>query len=307
MRGFSMKSTNRHLCAWFREIFPWLLGAAVMISSNWAAAAISETFSYVCEGPVSRLSPSPLRIGYVLLYVVIWYFIIRWRNTFLPPRTRYLTSETAEKRKHLVLFLSKLPDQLSNEGGIPSYLCLTTDLANDIRQIRELKCGPSGHPHWQWEMPLCAIFHHLGKLETVTLVCSSESMKQVSLFLRICMNYEDLKPIMFFALGNGKDNVEYLQVTSPEDTGALKGFNFESFDELSDAMGVLRMKFKEEGRSESQIMIDITGGQKPTSIVGAAMTINRRIKAQYIQTNYPWRVLSYDVVMRSSDIPGVGL
>ncbi|MBZ0108767.1 MAG: hypothetical protein K8F52_08850 [Candidatus Scalindua rubra] len=54
-------------------------------------------------------------------------------------------------------------------------------------------------------------------------------------------------------------------------------------------------------------MIDITSGQKPTSIVGASMTFNREIKAQYVSTNQPWDVLSYDVLLTSSETRDFGL
>jgi len=53
-------------------------------------------------------------------------------------------------------------------------------------------------------------------------------------------------------------------------------------------------------------MIDFTSGQKPTSIVAATLTFNRKIKAQYVQTNDPWRVLSYDVVYATTDTTGLG-
>ncbi len=53
-------------------------------------------------------------------------------------------------------------------------------------------------------------------------------------------------------------------------------------------------------------MIDFTGGQKVTSVVAASLTFNRRIKAQYVQTNPPWQVVSYDVIHGFANPGGLG-
>ncbi len=55
--------------------------------------------------------------------------------------------------------------------------------------------------------------------------------------------------------------------------------------------------FKRRRVSDDRIMIDFTGGQKVTSVVAASVTFNRTIKAQYIQTNTPHEVISYDILM----------
>jgi sigma54-dependent transcription regulator len=83
--------------------------------------------------------------------------------------------------------------------------------------------------------------------------------------------------------------------------------NFESFDELSKAMWMLIRKYLKDNQPEKDIMIDFTGGQKVTSVVAAAVTFNRKIKAQYVQTKSPWDVLSFDVIHASSDTGSFGL
>ena len=64
-------------------------------------------------------------------------------------------------------------------------------------------------------------------------------------------------------------------------------------------------KMRRKGIPESEIMVDFTGGQKPSSVVAAAVTFNRRVKAQYVQTNRPWNVVSYDLILGTSDTPGM--
>ena len=86
-----------------------------------------------------------------------------------------------------------------------------------------------------------------------------------------------------------------------------EGFNFEHFDELSDALAYLLRKFRRGKFTDSDIMIDFTGGQKVTSVVAAAITFNRSIKAQYVQTNDPWKAISYDILLASPDTGGLGV
>jgi hypothetical protein len=54
-------------------------------------------------------------------------------------------------------------------------------------------------------------------------------------------------------------------------------------------------------------MIDFTGGQKVTSVVAAAVACNRTLTAQYVQTNHPYHVISYDIQMASLETGGLGL
>ena len=91
-----------------------------------------------------------------------------------------------------------------------------------------------------------------------------------------------------------------------EEFSDFQGLDFESFDKLTEAF-VYLLKLKRFKNAEENIMIDITGGQKPTSIVGAAITFNKKIKAQYIQTSGENRALSYDVILASSHTGGFGL
>jgi hypothetical protein len=84
------------------------------------------------------------------------------------------------------------------------------------------------------------------------------------------------------------------------------GWEFERFDDLSRAVLHLIREYKRQNVSEHQIMIDFTGGQKVTSVVAASVTFNRKIKAQYVQTNPPHEVVSYDILLGSAETGGLG-
>ena len=283
-----------------KESFPWILAAVAILVTNLACSAVWETFEIWATGKTGIISKS--RIAYVLFFFVMVWILYERRHAFFRPRTRYLADEVPEPKKHLILFLSNLDLTKSTfHGGVPEGLNLSNDLEQDIKAIELHK---KTHSFWRWEMPLRGIRTHLGVLETVTLVCSRKSVEQKHWFLEICNRYEQLKNVTFYLLVRGQP---YLVPASSEVLDSAKGFDFESFDELSDAMWLLLKKLRKQKVSERDIMIDFTGGQKVTSVVAAAITFNREIRAQYVQTNHPWETLSYDVINASSDTAGLGL
>jgi hypothetical protein len=293
----------KRLYARFREGLPWITGGFSVIFGNCAAQAIYESVQDLFGGGETQLSWP--RLSYIPAFIASVYLLYRQRKKLLPPRTRYFRNEEAERRGHLVLFLSSIRKELVDNGGIPDWLELSGEIESDIAGIERLKAGK---PNWPWEMPIRAIRHHLeAPLKTVTLLCSNESIRQAGLFLGVCARYESFGGIEFNLLAGRNGQVVYLPRVSPELDCSAGGFDFESFDELTRAVWFLLKEFKDRGYPDHEIMIDITGGQKPTSIVGAAVTFNRAVKAQYVQTNRPWKVLSYDVIHESGDTGGLGL
>jgi hypothetical protein len=295
------------------------VAAITVLSANWASDAFLETFTIWCNRDRGVVSwPRLIYIAFFCFMV----FLLCWQAKYLfRTRTRYLSSEKAEKRKHLVLFLSSLHKDLEKSGGVPKELSLSQDINEDIRRLEALKRGKTP-VRWTWEMPLRGIRHHVGDLKTVTLICSEEpipeqahlcsegSISQAHLFLNICRKYNQLKGITFYLLAEKDGMTELICLPTEEIKEPLKGlsgYNFETFDILSLAMWTLLREFKRMGYSDDEIMIDITGGQKPTSVVGASVTINRKIKAQYVQTNYPWGVISYDFILVSADTGRLGI
>lgn len=288
----------------FQESAPWIIAAITVLSANWAADAFLETFSVWWRG--NRGAISWPRITYIVFFILMVRWLYVQRKAFFRPHTRHLSNEPAERRKHLVLFLSNLASGFEKTGGVPERLRISKDIRRDIQELEMLK--KSNPPvRWSWEMPLRAIEHHLGTLESVTLICSRESLSQANLFLNICRHYDQLRPIIFYVLAQRNRRSELICPSSSVVIDSHQGFDFESFDELSQAMSILLREFRRQAYSEDEIMIDITGGQKPTSIVAASITFNLKVKAQYVQTNHPWGVLSYDVVLASTDTGGFGV
>lgn len=297
--------------AWkkFKEWLPWIIAAFTALSVNLAAEAIIGTFEIWANGEPGCFSK--LRFGYLIFFLICVCFFIGFRKKFFPPRTRYLKEEPTEKRKHLVLFLSNLRSEFEKTGGIPEWLKLSDDIHRDIKYIESKK---KENPYWKWEMPLRAIAYHLGEgtqkgktLETVTIICSKESIRQINLFYNICMQYTLLRNKTFYLLTKKSEHNTIVSLASSTDITLFHGYDFEDFNEIVGAMESLLYEFGSKKYLHKDIMVDITGGQKPTSIVAAAMTFNLKIKAQYVQTNDPCKIKSYDVVLLSPDTKGLGI
>ena len=285
----------------FKEFLPWLAAAATVLSANLASNVIWETCDIWAEGKTGTISK--LQIGYILFFSLMVWVLYYWKHIFFRPRTRYLTNRPPKPRKHLILFLSDI-DTRNNKytDGIPEGLILSENLDKDITAMVSFK--KANPPGWRWEMPLRSLQYHSERLETVSFVCSRESVIQVHWLLNICKRHKQLKGVSYFLF----DQDQHKLIPAPFDIADSKqGLNFESFDELSRAMWILIRKHLKDNRLEKDIMIDFTGGPKVTSVVAAAATFNRKIKAQYVQTKSPWDVLSFDVIHAFSDTGSFGL
>ena len=286
-----------------RELLPWFTAALVALSSGWAGDAVQDTLDLWLTGTKGVLSLS--RCLYILLFMGSAILLYRQRNTFFRPRTRYLRNETPEQRKHLILFLSNLnTDKGKFNNGVPDGLILSNDLDADIKRMEVLKYKKPPL-RWSWEMPLRGLSHHFGALQSVTIICSEKSIEQAHWFLDICRRYDSLKDVTFFILA--KDPAELISTPSGAFASA-RGWNFEDFNELSNAMWTLIKKLKRQHEiKENEITIDFTSGQKVNSVVATAITFNRKIKSQYVQTNKPHKVLGYDAMLAASDTGGLGM
>jgi hypothetical protein len=230
--------------------------------------------------------------------------LYRQRSAFSRPHTKHLTIKTPEARKVLILFLSDLDESRESlTNGIPDWLKLSYNLEQDIREMERLKLS-SDRLFWRWEMPLRAIRHHSMCLQKVIIVCSDRSILQVHWFAEACRKFDELKEVTFEVFVRDHP---YLRTARSLGLTPNLGWNFESFDELSYSLWKLIRLLQKQRFQEDEITIDFTGGQKVTSVVAAAITFNRNIDAQYVQTNPYWKVFSYDVISASSDTGDLGL
>jgi len=247
-----------------------------------------------------------------LLYSVFFFLSLVWAGAILRkfPSFVGVKNAPAEPRSHLVLFLSEVKDTIRYVNCVPNWLNGgQRNLCDDLKRLAEEKQKATSEkkapPLWPWEQPLRAIHHHLcdvcdknskgrKRLRSVTLIASNESMRQTTLFANLLSAYPVLREIeVKIFVRAGEYNYEFIDLTAPAASG---GFDFENFTDLSNAVHKLLSQLAERKLEEWDIMIDFTSGKKVTSVVAAAMTFNRDVRAQYVQTEDPWNVLSYSVI-----------
>ncbi|MEW6296014.1 MAG: hypothetical protein AB1467_07070 [Candidatus Diapherotrites archaeon] len=310
----NMKVSSNRRRQWWWDYSPWVIGGLVILTGNCAANSLWETLqaliTLIFEGKWGSISLTGiLALFLFLISACILYKKVKERTRL---HTRKLYKEDpAELREHLVLFISE-PKDYEQPSGIPPGLVLSGKIEKDLKAIEDHK---KVGPRWTWEMPFRALMHHLGKspylaqeskLKTVTLLFSQQSILFRDKFLECFCPYAHESDFSFNVLLKQKGKPELFQSLFSSSPDSRHGWDFEHFDELSEALWYLLKKFDEQQVPENEIMLDFTGGQKPSSAVAVAMTFNSKIKAQYIQTNPPMRAISYDLFYGITDTGGFG-
>lgn len=287
-----------------------------MLFANLGASTLWETFdTWAIKKSLGDFSW--LKFAYLGCFIIFFRLFALQIGPAFHPYTTSLSNEPVTPKNHLILFLSELyftPAQLVSNGGLPEWLDLTDDIYEDLCLMAAWKQADK-RCVWRWEMPLRAIREHIKieknskKLKTVTLLCSPESLPQLEFFYKVFQRYNDFQGVTFQLFASSSNISHLITITDRTDFNQLlrnyQGWEFEDFNKLSIALFNLFKIFKQKNYPDEEIMVDFTGGQKPTSIVAAAMTINRKIKAQYIQTNEPWNAVSYDVHLETAHTGGL--
>lgn len=282
----------------FRQFKPFGIAALVLLSTNWAATTIFDGVGLLGK----PWYWSPWRSFTIVLFagLVLYIFFIRdkiFNISFATP--------PFEPKQHLVLFLSLLTDPGSKTTGIPPWVSLTGNLERDLLDLEAKKRGDPPK-RWSWEMPLRAIWHHLPEtapekiLKSVTVVCSDKSLGQAPFFFEnVITKYPELHHLDFFLLVSDKGCWRLVQVDldSFPSLQSYKAPNFENCPALHSCFHFLFKEFRRLQFQEHEVVVDFTGGQKVTSGVAMLMTFNRQIKAQYIQTEEPWSIQWFDIVL----------
>ncbi|MFN3479889.1 MAG: hypothetical protein ACK415_05840 [Thermodesulfovibrionales bacterium] len=127
-----------------------------------------------------------------------------------------------------------------------------------------------------WEMPIIAIKHHIPTLEFLYVFTSSGengSSKLMPVFTKVINSLFPKIKVKEFTEG---------------------GIDFENVREVFGRVEELYQDLKEKGVADKEVIIDITGGQKPNTIAGAMATLAFGRKFQYVSTIYK-TVNSYDI------------
>ncbi len=264
-----------------------------MIMVSWAGDELYNIF--FLKGDFYNIRACCIIFGAGLLYILIY----RNRYKFISPYNRSKV-KNHNRVKHLVLILSMADEDLTKK--YKNYQC-DNFKAFLNKLLKENKIKKQDGKIWSWEMPLIAINHHKKSLKAVTLVCSKKegSIGQVQDFCYICKKYNELNNIKFFVAGQKSDD-SFELLKPPKDIKEYDGFNFNGsdgfdfndFDQLIKCYDFILSEFKKKKYSYKHTAIDITGGQKPTSIAAASATFNKGVLTQYVDTNTK-KPIAYDL------------
>jgi hypothetical protein len=242
---------------------------------------------------LGKIVETPVPWWTVLVSAVLFLvgIVLQWQT--VSPYRRFHTSNLrkmpAEQREVLVLFLSAIRDPL------PPFVQITGDLEHDLQTLaarkREQSLAAQRIDFWSWEQPLRAIHHNRrnGPLRRVILLGSKESVVQFDAFAdQVFRKYPDLKNhVRLEAFYKTTRKIKLLDEPAVR-PAEQNGFDFEDFDELTRALEELIKQLCQDAahpESPDKIQIDFTGGQKPTSVVAAVVTMFSRLSNLYVATN----------------------
>lgn len=164
-----------------------------------------------------------------------------------------------------------------------------------------------------WRMPLQAIAHHArgrtdgtpGALQRVVVIGSSDrqpgdgtgTVHHFKKFRDLVGKLRQDDPnASEFSISDLHGLIRKYRVRVVKDYS--NGVDFEKPSELEEAVYHAFLALNQSGIPDEDILVDVTGGQKPLSIAGAVVALAKQRRIQYIST-HDYRVRVYDVEFES--------
>ena len=244
-----------------KNAFTSTIGNFLNLQSFFILLLFTITLAWIPDGIINLLSMyipetylSIIQLGFGFSILVLLFVI---GNIFVKKRFSKIEvfSDYPTKRKNLIIFLS------------PNFAEISK--INSIKDFKNIKTP--------WQMPILAINYHLPKLENLVVIVSSKSKKQ----------FGEFKNLVEKVFSNNKINII--------PAGLNENIDFENMEDIkriiNESYELLKNKYNAK---EKEIIIDITGGQKLVSIVGAIQTLIEGREFEYVSTtNY--EIKSFDV------------
>ena len=261
---------------------PWsgiFAAMLTIISAGWAADAIKGDVLFGLE---DRKIYAAILVTLLFFFAFLWLYIRRL--DFLSVRT--LLQEEVAPHKVIIILLSpsepRLPVKIVDDFKFLDGKTLKVDLSGRSRNV-EKDIAELNKIRWNWQQILRGLSPHRSSLEHVYLVGSKGDNG----------SFKDLDKATNF-IGKYFKNIRIAKHD--------RAIDFENFDVLVKALERAILLLKKHDFTEKDIVIDVTGGQKTTSIAGAMITINSVVTFQYVQTSTPFKAWGYDVHYVSSSI-----
>lgn len=270
-----------------------------MITGNWASGAIQgEAPFYNMFGPFPTPYKEIVIALTIVLFVLFFLMLYQYRLSFFPIKS--LSRDEVTPHKCLIIPVStpyplnRENDVLINKNEDGGYSISIKKLGKEewidvpgdgIDEDIKRLAGTG----WSWQQMLRCIKPHKDRLKHIYLIGSPDGNGKKG-------SYEVLCAAEFFI------NHYLKNIKDPKLHKHPESIDFEDFDSLTAAFDKAIAEFKEIGITEKDIIIDITGGQKPVSIAGAVITLNKNVTFQYVQTipdkSGKYKVWAYDVIIQ---------
>ncbi len=256
---------------WKTAFFTAIVFVALSLVAGWIPDGLSEIISvkFFHDG---NLVKGVFLFAFGLLILVGLTFL-SWRYS---EEAQYdVFEDFPDKKKVLIPFLSNVR---GNEKTVMDEIEKLRELSTVEEKIEKVNESSTIK---SWRMPLEAIKYHKPRLERVVVITSDKSSKHFNAFKEL------LKEVF------GKEVSDMLV--------EKKVKSFENIKELFNALNEIYKELREDKFRDRDTIIDITGGQKTSSVAAAFMTAYYSDREfDYVSTE-DYTVKSYDVRLITDD------
>jgi len=274
---------------------------STMITGNWASGILKGEVPFKVFGPLPTISAWIVIVSTVALFILSFLMLYKYRLSFFPVKSLSMDEVTPHKGLIIPVSTPYPPRReqdvkiITVENGYKISVknkdadCIVIpqgQLENDIKILEGTL--------WSWQQMLRCIEPHKDRLEHIYLIGSSCPVGDEKKGSHGVLNTAE------FLINH------YLRDRRVKVHPHPDAVDFEDFDGLTTAFNKAIAVFREERVPEKDIIIDITGGQKPVSIAGAVVTLNKNVTFQYVQTtpdkSGKYKVWAYDVIVQPPTI-----
>lgn len=263
-----------------------LLALGTFVTGSLAADAIEGNKLFAGWWKGAEQHQVLITVLCVLAFILFFLGLYRYRNDFRSVHLYSLQQGQAVKPHQCVIFFVSppviTPLFASEEAGVRvgDLELGGLSLDDDI--------GRLDASMWRWQQMLRGLKPH----------CECETVRQVWLIGSVDSGQGPSEQGSFRSLAAASSLLQRYCPWAQVRQYAV-AVPFEDFNRLKHALedvinGLLRSGFGSE-----DIVVDVTGGQKTTSIAGAAVTLGSRVTFQYVQPHAPNNVLSFDLAVQS--------
>lgn len=241
-----------------RNVSWYALGyaALLLLAIGWIPDGIADLFN--CQWRECSW-PACLECSYKILVSLLIIAFFRWRILQAMKYQVNIAVNPTSPQPVQVLGLFLSPVAATPKEQEEEFAAIRTAIENK-------SLVPFFFDRKRWEMPLKAIDYHKSRVKKVLLFTSSGAhgtstmsgdFRKVVQFLYPAILVEEIKP---------------------------GGMNFEDVEEVFKAVENFFLRNEQENVKESDMLVDITGGQKTNSIAAAIATLATGRNFQYIST-----------------------